>query len=78
MDPASAFILGALCGVTTLLIVQAYGRRKVRKALAQAAPTAPADDSHLLVREMRSRVEVLERIVTEQPRELAREIDRLR
>jgi len=79
MDPISAFILGALSAAATLLTIQAYGRRKVRKALAaqparQSEPVANRQE----VGEMRRRVEVLERIVTEQPRRLEQEIEQLR
>ena len=86
MDPTPYFIMGMLTGTGGLLLIQAYARRTVRKALAARPPendepikvAAEQAPELAMVREMRRRVEVLEQIVTEQPLRLEREIERLR
>ena len=77
MDPTPYFIMGTLFGAGSLLLIQAYGRRRVRKAMAPGQP-ARSDDQAAGIAEMRQRVETLERIITEQPLRLEHEIERLR
>lgn len=81
MDPTPYFIMGMLTGVGGLLLIQAYARRTARKALAATLPEGRRPEQtpeQSMVSEMRRRVEVLEKIVTEQPLRLEREIERLR
>lgn len=76
MDPTPYFIMGAMFGAGSLLLIQAYGRRRVRKAIEMRAATQAPELAG--VAEMRRRVEALERIATEAPLRLEREIERLR
>ena len=85
MDPTPYFIMGMLTGTGGLLLIQAYARRTARKALAASQLESQAvragreqAPEQAMVSEMRRRVEVLEKIVTEQPLRLEREIERLR
>jgi hypothetical protein len=83
MDPTPYFIMGALSGTAATLAIQWFANRKVNKALRmiQALPAAPNEETLLQQREtaeMRSRLVVLEKIVTDQPHRLAREIETLR
>lgn len=77
MDPTPFFIMGTMFGCGATLMVQAYGRRRVRKAISQAQQAAPTQEQ-MAVTEMRRRVEVLEQIVTEPQHRLTEEIARLR
>lgn len=84
MDPTPYFIMGMLTGVAGLLAIQFFANRKVKRALAQIARTAPAvenEESKQQRREtleMHRRLAVLEKIVTDQPHRLQTEIDSLR
>jgi len=79
-----AMIVGLLMGIGLTLSIQFFANRRVRKALAEAAartPTVPSEDLHFQRRETQDisrRLAVLEQIVTDEPRRLATEIDRLR
>jgi hypothetical protein len=78
MDPTPYFIMGSMAGCGATLLIQAYGRRKVRKALALSQPVSVPDEATAVTAEMRQRIAVLEQIITDQPRLLAREIETLR
>lgn len=82
MDPTPYFVMGSLFGITGTLAIQWFANRKVRKALISIQNTgAPSEDMLLQQREtaeMRRRLVVLEKIVTDQPQRLAHEIDGLR
>ena len=74
--------MGSMFGASVILAIQWFANRKVRKALTTIqANTAPSEEILLQQREtaeMRRRLIVLEKIVTDQPRLLAHEIDGLR
>jgi hypothetical protein len=76
MDP-TPLVLGAMLGSAATLGIQRFASLRVRKALAQAAKQ-PHADQHRDTIEMRKRVAALEEIITDQPRQLAHEIDSLR
>ncbi len=82
MDPTPYFIMGSLFGVGTTLAIQWFANRKVRKALSTVQIAAAPSEEMLLQQretaEMRRRLIVLEKIVTDQPQRLAHEIDGLR
>ena len=82
MDPTPYFIMGSLFGITATLAIQWFANRKVSKALIGIQTiAAPSDETLLQQREtaeMRRRLIVLEKIVTDQPQRLAHEIDGLR
>jgi hypothetical protein len=82
MDPTPYFVMGSLFGATVILAIQWFANRKVRKALKNIQiAAAPSEDMLLQQREtaeMRRRLVVLEKIVTDQPQRLAHEIDGLR
>lgn len=82
MDPTPYFIMGAIFGTTATLAIQWFANRRVRKALAAVAQAAPARPDDELQRretlEMSRRLAVLEQIITDHPRQLAHDIDRLR
>ncbi len=87
MDDAftPGLIIGLMLGFAITLLVQAYGRRKVRKALAAMG----SKNEVQTVRgereayrgetvELARRLAVLEQIVTDRPRALADQIELLR
>ena len=82
MDPTPFFIMGSMFGITSTLAIQWFANRKVRKALITVQTTAAPSEEILLQQretaEMRRRLIVLEKIVTDQPQRLAHEIERLR
>jgi len=82
MDPTPYLIMGSLFGMTATLAIQWFANRKVRKALISIQNNAAPSDEILLQQretaEMRRRLIVLEKIVTDQPQRLAHEIDGLR
>lgn len=84
MDPTPYFIMGMLTGTAFTLAIQFFANRKVKRALAQIARTAPAVESEenrqqrRETLEMHRRLAVLEKIVTDQPHRLHAEIDSLR
>ena len=82
MDPTPYFIMGSMFGITSTLAIQWFANRKVRKALITVQNTAAPSEEILLQQretaEMRRRLIVLEKIVTDQPQRLAHEIDGLR
>lgn len=78
IDPTPYFIMGALSGTTATLLIQAYGRHKVARATAAMTVSAADQDQQLVTQELRDRVRVLEQIITDQPRQLADSIERLR
>lgn len=82
MDPTPYFVMGSLFGATVILAIQWFANRKVRKALKNIQiAAAPSEDMLIQQREtaeMRRRLVVLEKIVTDQPQRLAHEIDGLR
>ena len=79
--------LGSLLGVTATLVIQWYGRRKVRAALQQDGLT-PSRQTELLANEneamrgqmlrLEDRLSVMEHIATDASLNLGREIERLR
>ena len=77
MEPAPYFLMGMMLGVFATLMVQAYGRRKVSKAMSQVSQVETTQEQ-VAVAEMRRRVEALEQIVTEPQHRLTQEIARLR
>ena len=80
-------IFGGLLGMATTLLIQRYGRRKVKAALRQDGLT-PTRQTELLVNEnehmrgqmgrLEERLSVMERITTDQHMSLSHEIERLR
>ena len=81
MDPTPFFIMGSLAGTAATLLVQWYGRRKMRQATADYAPVALADEQIVVVAHLQDRITVLERLATEAhstPARLDREIEKLR
>ncbi len=92
MDPTPFLIMGALMGCGATLLVQAYGRRKVKKALAAirkdelATVRTEREDragseggrARSETAEIARRLAVLEQIVTDRPAMLADEIEGLR
>ncbi len=87
MDPTPFFILGALLGVSCTLMIQWYGRRKVRVALHDEGLT-PSRQTELLTHEnsamkgqisrLEERLSVMERITTDSHMGLSHEIESLR
>lgn len=84
---------GMFLGVVMTLLIQAYGRRKVKKALGGAMPAVPQAEAEerrvaLLASEnerqqgqigrLEERIQVLERIATDSPKRLADSIEALR
>lgn len=87
------FFTGMFLGVVMTLLIQAYGRRKVKKALGSAMPAVPQAEAEerrvaLLASEnerqqgqigrLEERIQVLERIATDSPKRLADSIEALR
>jgi hypothetical protein len=68
--------MGAFSGVACTLLIQAYGRRKVAKAVGAVRPPAETENSEIRI--LHERLRVLEQIITDQPRQLADTIERLR
>jgi hypothetical protein len=87
MDPTPFLMMGTLLGIAGTLLVQYYGRRKVRAALSQEG-LAPSRQTELLAGEneamkgqmlrLEERLSVMERIATESHMNLSNEIERLR
>ena len=83
----SILFLGAVLGIATMLLIQWYGRRKVKVALRQDGLT-PTRQTEILVNEnehmrgqmgrLEERLSVMERITTDQHMSLNQEIERLR
>jgi hypothetical protein len=81
-------IMGFLMGMAVTLVIQAYGRRKVRAALKHDANVDPVRSVALLANEnehqgqmivrLEERLAVLERINTDPAERTARAIDALR
>jgi hypothetical protein len=82
MDPTPYFVMGSLFGITVTVAIQWFANRKVRNALKSIQSSAAPSDEILLQQretaEMRRRLIVLEKIVTDRPQLLAHEIDGLR
>lgn len=80
-------LLGGVMGVAVTLMIQWYGRRKVKAALKQEGLT-PTRQTELLINEneamrgqmlrLEDRLSVMERIATDSTLNLGREIERLR
>lgn len=80
-------ILGGMIGIATMMLIQWYGRRKVKAAMKQDGPS-PTRQTELLVNEnehmrgqmgrLEERLSVMERITTDQHMSLNQEIERLR
>jgi hypothetical protein len=83
----SIMLLGGVMGMAVTLMIQWYGRRKVKAALNQEGLT-PTRQTELLVNEneamrgqmlrLEDRLSVMERIATDTSLNLGREIERLR
>ena len=83
----SVLFLGGMIGCVITLMIQWYGRRKVKAALKQEGLT-PTRQTELLVNEneamrgqmlrLEDRLSVMERIATDSSLNLGREIERLR
>jgi hypothetical protein len=81
-------IMGFLMGMAVTLMIQAYGRRKVRAAIKQDTGVDPVRSVALLASEnehqgqmiirLEERLAVLERITTDPAERTARAIDALR
>jgi lauroyl/myristoyl acyltransferase len=84
MDPTPYFIMGMLTGIAGTLAIQFFANRKVKRALAEIARTAPEQEQEERQQqrretlEMHRRLATLEKIITDQPRRLEHEIDSLR
>jgi hypothetical protein len=86
-DVIFTLIMGGLLGCACTLLIQWYGRRKVKAALKQEGLT-PTRQTELLVHEneamrgqvsrLEDRLSVMERIATDASMNLGREIERLR
>jgi hypothetical protein len=80
-------LLGGVMGMAVTLMIQWYGRRKVKAAMKQEGLT-PTRQTELLVNEneamrgqmlrLEDRLSVMERIATDTSLNLGREIERLR
>ena len=80
-------LLGGMMGATVTLLIQFYGRRKVKAAMKQEGLT-PSRQTEILVGEneamrgqmlrLEDRLSVMERIATDSSMNLGREIERLR
>jgi hypothetical protein len=80
-------LLGGMMGTAITLMIQWYGRRKVKAALKQEGLT-PTRQTELLISEneavrgqvirLEERLSVMERIATDSSLNLGREIERLR
>jgi hypothetical protein len=80
-------LLGGMMGTAITLMIQWYGRRKVKAALKQEGLT-PTRQTELLINEnevvrgqmmrLEERLSVMERIATDSSLNLGREIERLR
>jgi hypothetical protein len=84
-DGTPLVLIGMMLGCGLTLLIQAYGRRKVRKAMAavrkeeEAAPRSERDERiRDETAEMARRLAVLEQIVTDRPARLAEQIEGLR
>lgn len=85
-DPTPFFIMGMMVGTLVTLLVQFYGRRKVRQAGAKApldirATTLLADENERqsgMILRLEERIAVMERIATDPAERVHREIERLR
>ncbi|MBK9431624.1 MAG: hypothetical protein IPN50_04130 [Sphingomonadales bacterium] len=83
----SVLLLGGMMGAAVTMMIQWYGRRKVKAALKQEGLT-PTRQTELLVNEneamrgqmlrLEDRLSVMERIATDSSMNLGREIERLR
>jgi len=83
MDGTPFFVMGFLFGIATTLFVQFLGNRKARKALKDAALAGQGKDAvveqqRVEAIEMKRRIAALETIITDQPRQLASDIESLR
>jgi hypothetical protein len=82
MDGTPFFLMGLIVGVTLTLGIQWFANRRVRKALDQVAKAPQRSEEALLQRretgDIKQRLAVLEQIITDQPRQLAGEIESLR
>lgn len=87
MPPEPAFIFGLIFGVIATLLVQAFGRRKARQAIASFDQQSRRDLTLLgsenarqtgQIDRLQERIAVLERITTDPAARTAREIDALR
>ncbi|TPG12777.1 hypothetical protein [Sphingomonas oligophenolica] len=87
MPPEPAFIIGLICGTIATLLIQWYGRRKVRQATL--APDLDARRGVELldgenarrigqIDRLQDRLATVERIVTDSAHGLDREIESLR
>ncbi len=86
-DIIFTLLMGGLMGIACTLLIQWYGRRKVKAALKQEGLT-PSRQTELLVNEneavrgqmlrLEERLSVMERIATDASMSLGREIERLR
>ncbi len=86
-DVIFTLIMGGLLGTACTLLIQWYGRRKVKAALKHEGLT-PTRQTELLVNEneamrgqmlrLEDRLSVMERITTDANMNLGREIERLR
>ncbi len=87
MPPEVAFTFGLILGAGALLLIQAYGRRKVRQAIA--APDLDArrniqlldseSERHAgMIDRLQERIAIIERIATDPAERTSREIDALR
>ncbi|MFM9852481.1 MAG: hypothetical protein ACKVOJ_06710 [Sphingomonadaceae bacterium] len=85
-EPTSGgIILGMMFGAIITLLIQAYGRRKVRKAIARTPETERTielliqeSDRHIArIDHLQERTAVLERIATDPAHRTARAIDAL-
>ena len=80
-------LLGGMMGATVTLLIQFYGRRKVKAAMKQEGLT-PSRQTEILVGEneamrgqmlrLEDRLSVMEHIATDSSMNLGREIERLR
>jgi hypothetical protein len=87
-DPTPFFIMGMMLGVIATLLIQAYGRRKVRLATKSNDTVDTARSVTLLANEneqqsqmilrLEERIAVMERIATDPAERTARAIEALR
>ena len=87
-DPTPFFLMGMILGSMITIAIQAYGRRKVRKAIKDDKGVDPVRSVALLANEnehqgqmivrLEERLAVLERINTDPAERTARAIEALR
>jgi hypothetical protein len=87
METTPFFIMGTMFGVIATVLIQLYGRRRVRQALTSKSPdpdravtllAAENERQHGLIIRLEERISVMERIATDPAERVRRDIENLR